>query len=177
MKREDSGLIDLMAIQREADEEAQKVRTLPLPTPVPSAPPPAYSMDIGSVGSIPDELANGGLRRYLPKTRRAQIISAAVGVAALLGVVLLIATSGSDEPPKVAAAVQPAPAPPPPAPMPPPPETATQPPPAPPPPTAGVATTPPAKGAKGKGTAHATPKPKAPAVKLMKVPSSGVPTK
>ncbi len=99
--RNDSGLIDLIAISKRAREEmaqASATRT-PVPMTLPTGVTPPRAMS--SHASGPDFLALDALRR-----RKNLLIGAAIGSVALVVVAITIAFSGSSAPAPVAAAAR-----------------------------------------------------------------------
>ena len=171
---EDSGVIDLFAIHNRAT--AVPGQSL-APPDVSSAPPPAFTKDVGSTGEngALDDEANPFAK---PSRKRLAMIAGAIGAFVFLAILVASFSGGSSEPPKAAAAakVDPPPA----ATIPPPPVViaaveSAPPAAAPAPPTTGAAVflKPPARGGAAKGTptkSHTT----AGGVKLTKIQSAGV---
>ena len=180
MSGADSGVIDLFAIHKQASEAP------PAPSPLASAPPPAFTTDLLSVPkSGPDLGLDLDDENPFGKTnaKKKPVYFALVGAGALLVIgVAIAAFSGGSEPPKAAAAQKPAvTAEPAPAPPPPPVQTAEATPP--PPPTATPAT--PSTGAvaskapatRGGGARKSAAKKVVSGPKLEKIQSTGVPSK
>lgn len=175
-EKQDSGLIDLIAIDRDAKAAAAAAEKARASAPISETPPP-YAIDLGSG----DDVDMFAMRMQKPwqKFSRAKIAMAAGGVLLFL-IGIAVATSGSSEPAKKAVATTQATTTPLPSSIPPPPpvETLTQaaapapvaaaPVPAKEPTVANV----PAKH-KAKSSARKAPRGKG-GPKLMKVQSSGV---
>lgn len=182
MQREDSGVIDLFAIHKRASEAP------PAPSPLASAPPPAFTTDLLSAPkSGPDLGLDDDENPFANQSaKKKPVYFALAGAGALLVIgVAIAAFSGGSEPAKTAAAAQkdssrsvaaePAPAPPPPPVQtaePSPPATATPAAPS----TGAVASSTKAPAARGHATRKAAPK-KSSGPKLEKVQSTGVPAK
>jgi hypothetical protein len=179
MSTRDSGVIDLFAIHKE--EEARV-------SAAPSAPPPAFALDVG----VSDEDIDGYVAAEAKSRARTKLIGGVIGGFAVVGIIIgAIAIGSRPEMPKVATLAAPDP---PPAAMTAPPPPAVEPPPAapvPPPPataksksekpeytpaTAAAAYA--ASQGKKKGVMTAKPgaksAPVAASVKLQKVQSSGI---
>lgn len=103
MSTRDSGVIDLFAIHKE--EEARM-------SAAPSAPPPAFSLDIGR-GAIDDDEIESFAAAQQKSRKRTKLIGTIAGGVAVVGILIAaITTSTSKEPEKATAAAA---APPPPA--------------------------------------------------------------
>lgn len=166
MEREDSGIIDLHAIQNRSSN------TPPVPTPL-SSPPPAFTMEVGE-GVDSGEIA---FKPKLTKKKKIMIGAGAAFAALFLGIIAF--SGGKSEPVKAAAPPAPEPtftvARATPEPAAPPPSAVTPPKNVPPPPATGNAPSKPvhaARAARGTGTGVKIP-PKAGLSKLTKVQSAG----
>lgn len=180
MSGSDSGVIDLFAIHKQASEAP------PAPSPLASAPPPAFTTDLLSVPKSGPDLGIDDDENPFADTRNKKkpVYFALAGAGALLVIgVAIAAFSGGSEPAKTAAAAQkPAvtaePAPPsPPPPVataePSPPATATPAAPS----TGAVASNTKAPPARNNGAARKAAPKKISGPKLEKVQSTGVPAK
>lgn len=177
MSGADSGVIDLFAIHKQASEAP------PAPSPLASAPPPAFTTDLLSVPKSGPDLGLG-LDDENPfgtsGAKKKPVYFALAGAGALLVIgVAIAAFSGGSEPPKAAAAAnapavtaEPAPAPPPPPVVP----TAEPAAPTPAAPSTGTVASSKAPHARGGAARKAAPK-KASGPKLEKIQSTGVPAK
>lgn len=100
MSTRDSGVIDLFAIHKE--EEARM-------SAAPSAPPPAFSLDIGR-GAIDDDEIESFAAAQQKSRKRTKVIGTIAGGVAVVGILIAaITTSTSKEPEKATAAAAPPP--------------------------------------------------------------------
>ena len=181
MEREDSGVIDLFALNSRA-RAATAAGAAAVPRDLFSAPPPAFTTDLCAEPSEHELGSNsyGDDNPFAPdpKAKKKKLMLVGGGAAALLALLVIFASSGSSTPePTKASAAAAAPAPPPPAATIPAPVVITPPAPAalPAAPTTGATTSskPPPKAA-AKTSAPTKSRATAGGVKLTKVQSAGV---
>jgi len=189
VEREDSGVIDLFAIQKRASEAPPASNLLnAIPTPLASMPPPAFTTDLlNAPTSTPDlgdgpldddenpfaNKGNGKKRVFYALAAAGAMLVVAIGIAAFSG-------GGTDDAAKTAnaSAAKAAVAPAPPPPVTPPVVTAQPAPPSnvPPPPTTGAVASKPPPATKAAARWNKAPAKKiASGPKLEKVTSAGVP--